>query len=627
MPTELQNLATIFNNRVFRVPDYQRGYAWVDAQLTDFWDDLNQLGPTRNHYTGQLTLERVPGSTWQSWDDDTWLIDGKGYHPFYVVDGQQRLITSIILIKCILDRIPDNGQLVFSEKSDHVKKFLVQSAGISLAYIFGYQRDNPSYEYFKTQIIGQPSIQYDEIETTYTENLLYAREFFRRMVKNSDIPDLERLFKSLTQRFVYNVYELVEDLNVFVVFETMNNRGKKLSTLELLKNRLIYLSTNLPSPAGEVERGTLRKNVNDAWKTVFEYLGKEKNNALDDDDFLWAHWAMYFKYNRDEANALEKFLLTEHFTVRKVADGDVNAKCLQDYVASIQNSVRKWHEVHFPHRDNSLSDAIRRSLERLDRLGRGAFEPLLMAALQISKRESELQELLQSAERFIFVVNRLCRVRADAGDNEFYRLAHEVFRERKTLPEATYIINERTDRHFSKDKAITEMRELFRYDSGFYSWSGLRYFLFEYEQHLRKQAKKEEEKVNWTQFTMAKRDHVTIEHIYPCTPEKDDWPGFSQERDTLTNSLGNLLALSQSRNASFSNRPFSVKKQDAKGVNGYYNGSYSEIAVAQFAEWTPEAVLKRGLDMVRFLENRWNISLGSHLEKKQFLRLEFMEGD
>ena len=40
----------------------------------------------------------------------------------------------------------------------------------------------------------------------------------------------------MTQRFVFNVYELVDDLDAFVVFETMNNRGKKLSNLELLKN-------------------------------------------------------------------------------------------------------------------------------------------------------------------------------------------------------------------------------------------------------------------------------------------------------------------------------------------------------------------------------------------------------
>ena len=84
MASELQNLDTIFNSRVFRIPDYQRGFAWESRQLNDFWQDLDRLGDQRNHYTGQLTLEKVPDDAWKLWDEDTWLIDGKSYKPFYV---------------------------------------------------------------------------------------------------------------------------------------------------------------------------------------------------------------------------------------------------------------------------------------------------------------------------------------------------------------------------------------------------------------------------------------------------------------------------------------------------------------------------------------------------------------
>ncbi len=165
---------------------------------------------------------------------------------------------------------------------------------------------------------------------------------------------------------------------------------------------------------------------------------------------------MYFPYTRDEAGALEGFLLKKHFTPGQVAKGDVNASNLQDYVASAQTSVRKWHEIHFPHRATLLGDGVRRELERLGRLSRGAFEPLIMAALQTGADEGDLKALLRSAERFVFVVNRLCRTRADAGDYEFYRLAHELFSGQRTLEQAVRAIDARTDRHFSKDKAVTE---------------------------------------------------------------------------------------------------------------------------------------------------------------------------
>ena len=56
------------------------------------------------------------------------------------------------------------------------------------------------------------------------------------------------------------MYYIDNDFNVFVAFETMNNRGKRLSNLELLKNRLIYLSTIFSDE--EDNKKAIRKNIN-----------------------------------------------------------------------------------------------------------------------------------------------------------------------------------------------------------------------------------------------------------------------------------------------------------------------------------------------------------------------------
>ena len=57
MANELQPLSLLFQNRLFRIPDYQRGYAWQQSQLADFWDDLINLQQDRYHYTGLLSLD------------------------------------------------------------------------------------------------------------------------------------------------------------------------------------------------------------------------------------------------------------------------------------------------------------------------------------------------------------------------------------------------------------------------------------------------------------------------------------------------------------------------------------------------------------------------------------------
>jgi uncharacterized protein with ParB-like and HNH nuclease domain len=90
---ELQSLSQIFQNKLFRIPDYQRGYAWQDPQLRDFWEDLLNLQTDRNHYTGLLSMKAMNRDEKKKLDaDDQWLLDS-GFKPYQIVDGQQRLTT------------------------------------------------------------------------------------------------------------------------------------------------------------------------------------------------------------------------------------------------------------------------------------------------------------------------------------------------------------------------------------------------------------------------------------------------------------------------------------------------------------------------------------------------------
>ena len=37
------NLLELFNGKIFRIPDYQRGYAWEEKQLQELWDDIEEI--------------------------------------------------------------------------------------------------------------------------------------------------------------------------------------------------------------------------------------------------------------------------------------------------------------------------------------------------------------------------------------------------------------------------------------------------------------------------------------------------------------------------------------------------------------------------------------------------------
>ena len=84
--SDLQSLSELYQNKLFRIPDYQRGYAWKQSQLVDFWDNLLNLQEERYHYTGLLSLKAVSKSQYKGWTNDKWLIDS-AYKAYHVVDG------------------------------------------------------------------------------------------------------------------------------------------------------------------------------------------------------------------------------------------------------------------------------------------------------------------------------------------------------------------------------------------------------------------------------------------------------------------------------------------------------------------------------------------------------------
>ena len=104
-----------------------------------------------------------------------------------------------------------------------------------------------------------------------------AKRFFYEKMIDMDVNQLEEVYTKITQHFLFNMYIISDDIDVYVTFETMNNRGKPLSNLELLKNRLIYVSTLLN--VADADKSRLRRDINECWKKIYHILGKSKERV------------------------------------------------------------------------------------------------------------------------------------------------------------------------------------------------------------------------------------------------------------------------------------------------------------------------------------------------------------
>lgn len=677
---ELQSLSQIFQNRIFRIPDYQRGYAWLEPQLRDFWEDLINLQADRYHYTGLLSLKILTRQESKKLDkDDQWLLNN-GYKAYHIVDGQQRLTTFVILLNEIVDftrKLPENENaqdesifLGYESLKDIRAKYICRSmppSGMVITYLFGYENDNPSAEYLKYRVFGEKyggSIR----ETYYTKNLKFAKQFFaaelQRYYDVKGLEGLSQLYQKLTLHLMFNIHEIEDDYDVFVAFETMNNRGKKLTNLELLKNRLIYLTTLYNKDIlDEDNEAALREKINRAWKEVYYQLGRNENEPLSDDEFLRAHWIMYFAYSRQKGDDYIRFLLRKfsHKSIfedvltasreEEIADDIVDPELedeegnevssdpittasgeflqpseIADYVNSLNETAEYWYYTFYPNECRNLSAAEKLWLDRLNRIGIGYFRPIIAVSLlpDLGFSAEERIAFFKAIERFIFVNFRMAMYQSSYLSSEYYRKTRDLYRGDLSIEEVTDALNDKTKAN-APDAVkvfVTRMNRRFISADGFYSWRDLRYFLYEYEYTLFEKYKIE--KLDWGMLTKVVKDKITVEHILPQSPTKYYWRNqFRQftpeEIKTLSASLGNLLPLSQSINSSLQNDPFEDKK-----ARGYTNGSHSEIEVSKEADWDAKRIYERGIKLLRFMEKRWDFEFESQDQIDELLHIAFV---
>ncbi|GAA7646621.1 hypothetical protein HpMMM59_14480 [Helicobacter pylori] len=589
---ELLDLDGVIEKGVFEIPSYQRGYAWQERQLKDFWNDLEHVSKLGDkfHYMHSLTLRELENEFENS--------------AFEIIDGQQRLATSLILL----------GLLAKTTQNKDPKYSL-----INLEPILSYKYYGLS-EAFRA--ITEEEKDLEAFKTSfYAKNLIDAYAFFQEKISDTPIETLEKMFDALIKKMLFSVVGLNDSrIDPFSSFETINNRGKDLSTLELLKNRLHFVAHKI-CEGKELEK--LQQEINDTYTLIYHDLRQFEDDHLE--GFL-KHFVAYYY---GEKGDFKKRLLEMEFNAHKRYTDNTNFneeyEKIDDLLFYLSYSSKVWNFLHTLDEksitlivdDNKKLEieitpkmcGLLEKMRRLNALNDNAFLPLLLSLLTIqlagkSANEQpyttkELEGLLEHLERFGFLIYGVAG--KNTAKNEWIELAFKAIQAYRFWGDKITIedLPELEKNFFNKQgnsglELLEESIHSKKNTEKWYQWGkALNYLLYEYELHHNP-----ETTLNFDGSIES------IEHILPQNPDQ----GYSAKEKNwaknpnIVHALGNLLLMAKNANSSLSNKPFDEKRKE------YLKGSYSEKEVAKNASFGVEQIKERSEKLLDFLIAHYRIA-------------------
>ncbi len=398
-------------------------------------------------------------------------------------------------------------------------------------------------------------------------------------------------------------------IDPFSSFETINNRGKDLSTLELFKNRLHFVAHKI-CDEGDLEN--LQNEINDTYTRIYHDLRFFEDAHLE--DFLKHFVAYYYGEN----SKFKERLLEMEFDAHKRYTDNTNFndeyEKIDDLLLYLSYSSNVWYFLHTLDDEElriEITPKMRGLLDkmrRLNALSDNAFLPLLLSLLTIqlavrsgSERHyttQELEGLLEYLERFGFLIYRVAG--KNTAKNEWIGLAFKAIQACRLWEDKITIEDLPTlEKNFFKGEhsgleLLEESIHSKKNTEKWYEWGkALNYLLYEYELYHNP-----ETTLNFDSSIES------IEHILPQKPDQ----GYSAKEKNwaknphIVHALGNLLLIAKNANSSLSNKPFDEKRKE------YLKGSYSEKEVAKNASFGITEIQQRSEKLLDFLIARYRIA-------------------
>ena len=560
--SNLIKLGSFLGNEKLFIPEYQRGYSWEETQLDDFWIDLIEIyqEKTRDeHFLGQVVIHKNKE-------------DGKRY----IIDGQQRISTTIILLDILRTKFKEiadstNNNDANDDAEDINTKYIGRvSESKKEQYL---SMGGVDKEFFINYIQARGPIDYSDRKFEKKRlrpsnyNIFYASKFFEDKVSKfitkkspNEYIELNKLYQCLINQFILMTVE-TDDINeAYIIFESLNARGKSLETADLLKNHILRVAQSDLSSATET------------WNTIIDNL-----DNIDPTKFIRYYWnsTNRFAREKDLFKALRKDIKTQ---------SDVNT-----LLANLRFLSKVCAAILHPddNKDFDLTELNERLIE-MQKLDASSYIPVIFALRLQNYSEEDINEVLKAIETLVvrnFVVSGLV---ANKYELEFAQIA-------KSISDKSWSPHNNPP---TKDDILKKLYSLMVSDEEFIN--NFKVFNSKKNAVIRYLLRK----INNYDISETKivddSNRVHVEHILP-KKINEDWINFNDEdHETYLWRLGNLTLLGQEYNNRAKNKGFDKKKEIYKK---------SEIKMTRdlvsIDDWTTFTIVKRQEDFAEIALKIW----------------------
>lgn len=510
---DLDGIGHVLSDKRLKVPTYQRSYAWVDENVKELLTDISgaMRDGAKEYFLGSILTQGADIS-------------------LEIVDGQQRLATTSILIAAIRDYL----STIDAEQASDVDKKYLRKRDIRTREVLPQLTLNADDNGFYQEYVlankpqGATGEKILESHDRIKKAKKLCREFVEALTKTT--ADKAQVcidwLDFIEERVKVIWVQVPDDSNAFVIFETLNDRGVELSIADLLKNLLF----------GKAD--TRLVEVQNFWAQMQGTL-----SSVGGDDILLT----YIRHAWSSVDGLTR----EKQLFGSIKTKITNKQIAVDFAKRLATNAILYAQILNPKHEkwNAYSPTARNHMDALSTLKLEQFRPLLLAVFaNFTKSETEksLKYLLSASVRFMIVGGLGGGALEKAYSDTAVKVSSKEFKSAKDI--ATFLSKTvPSDADFKAQFAIARVSKA----------NFARYYLSAIEKY-----RSNEDQPEFVPNTNS--DEINLEHILPENPGKLWGKISAEEAESLLTRIGNLTLMKAQANSKIGNTDFPTKKEALK---------------------------------------------------------------